>query len=125
MGFAEVIEFIIEKGITLGLSLLVILFIYQLITNLPKWVEMIANVFKDNAVSTDNNTEVMREVKEVFKDTKDMHVVMDNKMDNIINHINALTDMLEQNKDADDDFRHVVLKQIDKLIADLEEIEKR
>ena len=71
----------IDKGISVVLSIVVVIFLGMLIKYFPKWFEDYVNVIKRSAISTDNNTRVMTEVTKAIQNTEQMHQLMDERME--------------------------------------------
>ena len=113
----------IDKGVTFILSCLVIYFLYLLIKNLPKWIETFAKILQDNAISTDNNTKVMREVKTVIGNTEGMHRAMDARIAKIESTIEELkqmlTEALENNKPCTSPSLMLKVNQLEKEVSAL------
>ncbi|NLD18295.1 MAG: hypothetical protein GX666_12050, partial [Tissierellia bacterium] len=93
------------------------------------------NVIKHSAIATDNNTKIMSKVSKVIENTEDMHVQMESKMDlqhketdekmnSILEQIKSLSQIIETNEKADDDFKRVIMKEINKLKVDFEELKR-
>ena len=122
----ELISNYIDKGVTFVLSLLVILFLFMLIKHLPNWIAQYTEAISHSAISTDNNTRVMTEVTKVIQNTEKMHEKMDLKMDEqhedvdnriseVLGQIMSLQAIVETQGKADDDFRKILSKEIEKL----------
>lgn len=122
----ELISNYIDKGVTFVLSLLVILFLFMLIKHLPNWIAQYTEAISHSAISTDNNTRVMTEVTKVIQNTEKMHEKMDLKMDEqhkdvdnriseVLGQIMSLQTIVETQGKADDDFRKILSKEIEKL----------
>ena len=122
----ELISNYIDKGVTFVLSLLVILFLFMLIKHLPNWIAQYTKAIGQSAVSTDNNTRVMGKVIRVIENTEKMHEKMDRKMDKqhedvdrrieeVLGQIVALQSIVETQGKADEDFRKILSKEIEKL----------
>ena len=125
----------IDKGISVVLSIVVVIFLGMLIKYFPKWFEDYVNVIKHSAIATDNNTKIMSKVSEVIENTEAMHVQMESKMDeqhretdekmnSILEQIKSLSEIIETNEKADDDFKRVIMKEINKLKVDFEELKR-
>lgn len=122
----ELISNYIDKGVTFVLSLLVILFLFMMIKHLPKWIKDYTEAISHSAISTDNNTRVMTEVTKVIQNTEKMHEKMDLKMEEqhedvdnriseVLGQIVALQNIVETQGKADEDFRKILSKEIEKL----------
>lgn len=122
----ELISNYIDKGVTFVLSLLVILFLFMLIKHLPNWIAQYTEAISHSAISTDNNTRVMTEVTKVIQNTEKMHEKMDLKMDEqhedvdnriseVLGQIMSLQNIVETQGKADEDFRKILSKEIEKL----------
>ena len=127
----ELISAYIDKGVTFVLALLVIAFLWTLIKNLPKWIENYSDAISHSAIATDNNTRVMSEVTtitgevaKVIQNTEEMHKQMDKKMDTILKQIESLSEIIEVNERADEDFKKVIIKEINRLKEEFEELKK-
>ena len=132
----ELISNYIDKGVTFVLSLLVILFLFMMIKHLPKWIKDYTEAISHSAISTDNNTRVMTEVTKVIQNTEKMHEKMDLKMDNqhkdliekmeaILSRIDTLSEIVDANEKADEDFKRVITKEIEHLRKEFEALERR
>lgn len=135
MDILSIINLIIEKGLTVILSAFWVYILFNVIKKSPEWIPKIFDLAKQFVNALDNSNTIQKEVTEVFKDTKLMHEVMDEKMDNqhkeidlkmdaILEQIESLSKIIEINEKADEDFKKVIMKEINKLKEEFEELKK-
>lgn len=110
----NIVTLIIEKGLSIVLSALVIYALIQLIKHGPAIVKEFFDISRKMTTATDNSTEVI-------KDTKDMHELMDRKIDTIQQTIEELKAMVSENTSMNSE----LYKKIEKLEKEVESLKKR
>lgn len=110
----NIVTLIVEKGLSIVLSGLVIYTLIQLIKQGPGIVKEFFDISRKMTTATDNSTEVI-------KDTKDMHELMDRKIDNIQQTIEELKAMVSENTSMNSE----LYKKIEKLEKEVESLKKR
>lgn len=120
----EIIRVAIEKGLSVALSLVVLIFLATLIKYLPKWVPSIIKALAENAAATSKNAEVMKNVQGVFQSTGEIHYKMDTKIDDIKKTIDELKGLLVTYTDQNEQDKQKVVEAIYRLEKDVEELKK-
>lgn len=110
----KLVTLIIEKGLSIVLSALVIYALIQLIKNGPAIVKEFFDISRKMTTATDNSTKVI-------KDTKEMHDLMDRKIDSIQQTIEELKAMVGENTAVSSE----LFKKIEKLEKEVESLKKR
>ena len=110
----NVITLIVEKGISIVLSGLVIYLIWQIIKHGPDIIREFFDISRKMTTATENSNEVI-------KDTKEMHDLMDRKIDNIQQTIEELKAMIGENTTVNSE----LFKKIEKLEKEVESLKKR
>lgn len=123
MEFTDLVK--LDKGVTFLLAMIVIYFIIMMIRHIPKWVEIFAKILQDNAVSTDNNTEAMRDVKKVIRNTEEMHTKMDIKIATIENTIKEMKSILASIADSTNSTKEQLICKIEKLEKEIKSLKER
>ena len=114
MTVEKIVTLIVEKGLSIVLSGLVIYLIWQIIKHGPGIIKEFFDISRKMTAATDNSTEVI-------KDTKDMHELMDRKIDNIQQTIEELKAMVSENTSVNSE----LFKKIEKLEKEVESLKKR
>lgn len=110
----NIVTLIVEKGLSIVLSGLVIYTLIQLIKQGPGIVKEFFEISRKMTAATDNSTEVI-------KDTKEMHDLMDRKIDTIQQTIEELKAMVSENTAVSSE----LFKKIEKLEKEVESLKKR
>lgn len=114
MTVENIVTLIVEKGLSIVLSGLVIYLIWQIIKHGPGIIKEFFDISRKMTAATDNSTEVI-------KDTKDMHELMDRKIDTIQQTIEELKAMVSENTSINSE----LYKKIEKLEKEVESLKKR
>lgn len=110
----NVITLIIEKGLSTVLSGFVIYLIWQIIKQGPGIIKEFFSISREMTIAANNSTEVI-------KDAKEMHNLMDKKIDNIQQTIEELKAMVGENTTVNTE----LFKKIEKLEKEVESLKKR
>lgn len=127
MTFTEFIQMLhLDKGISFVLSILVVYLLFIIVKNIPKWIPTFLEVSKKFITVLDESNEIQKSVIDVISNTEKMHQIMDEKMDiqheevdnrisEVLEQIVTLQDIVKSQGRADEDFRKVLAKEIEKL----------
>ncbi len=114
MTIEKIIAIAIEKGLSILLSGLVIYFIIQLIKHAPNVIKEFLDITRQMSIATENSTDVI-------KDTKEMHDIMDRKIDIIQKTIEELKSLIIENSEM----RAELMQKIEKLENEVSELKKQ
>lgn len=114
MTVEKIVTLAVEKGLSIVLSGLVIYMLIQIIKKGPSIIKEFFDISRKMTTATDNSTEVI-------KDTKDMHELMDRKIDTIQQTIEELKAMVSENTSVNSE----LFKKIEKLEKEVESLKKR
>ena len=114
MTIEKIIAIAIEKGLSILLSGLVIYFIIQLIKHAPSVIKEFLDITRQMSIATENSTDVI-------KDTKEMHDIMDRKIDIIQKTIEELKTLIIENSEM----RAELMQKIEKLESEVSELKKQ
>ncbi|MBU5669486.1 hypothetical protein KQI68_06495 [Peptoniphilus sp. MSJ-1] len=117
MANEKFITFMIEKGLSMALSIVVIYAVITLIQKSPKIISEFLDAFRANIKAMENSTEVI-------KDTKEMHNRMDKKIDDIQRTIEELKHVLVTVQSDNEVCKRELLDKIEKLYEEVEDLKK-
>lgn len=120
MTIEQLITVIIEKGVSVVLSVIVIYAVIQLIRHAPALTNRFFDLIQNNTIATSNSTRVMEEAKATFNDTREMHNIMDAKIHKMQEEISDIRQILERNDEADKEFQQILLDKINSLKEEIE-----
>lgn len=117
MANEKFITFMLDKGLSMALSIVVIYAVITLIQKAPKIVDKFLETFSANIKAIENSTDVIR-------DTKEMHCLMDKKIDDIQETIEDLKSVLITIQSDNESGKRDLLDKIEKLYREVEELKK-